>query len=264
MYADVSGGGSPVLMLHGAGVSGWMWKPTRELLGPTVKAIVPDLPGFGRSAAQPYVSHEATAQELTDVLKRSAPQGAHVIGFSMGAQLAILLASELPHVVRSVIVISAETKAPPLPGLTLALLGLAAPLSRRRWFAVAQARQLGIPEYLLEDYLRDSTTTSRQTLVSSVRENMRFTLPATWGDYSGEATVLAGVNERKLMHDSANLTASALSGSTLHIVEGAAHDIPISQPGIVASELRRHITPGLAQSPRQRPRQQRKPAKPSA
>lgn len=119
-------------MLHGAGVSGWMWKPTRDLFGRAVKTIVPDLPGFGCSANQPYVSHQATVRKLVGALDRYAPQGAHIVGFSLGAQLAILLASELPHLVRSVIVISAETKAAPLPGPTLALLGLAAPLSRRR------------------------------------------------------------------------------------------------------------------------------------
>jgi pimeloyl-ACP methyl ester carboxylesterase len=241
MYVDVGGARTPVLLLHGAGVSGWMWKPLRTLLGPTIKAIVPDLPGFGRSAAQQYVSHQATVQELTRVLKHHAPRGAHIVGFSLGAQLAILLASELPHLVRSVIVISAETKAVPLPGATLALLGLAAPLSRYRWFAVAQARQLGIPEYLLEDYLRDSTTTSRQTLVSSVSENIRFVLPCGWSDYSGEATVLVGASERRLMRDSAQLTASALPGSTVRTVAGAAHDIPLSCPEIIASELHRHL-----------------------
>ena len=97
MYVNVDEGSDPVLMIHAAGVSGWMWRPLRELLGPTIKAIVPDLPGFGRSAAQPYISHEDTVQGLTDVIERHAPQGAHVVGFSMGAQLAILLASELPR-----------------------------------------------------------------------------------------------------------------------------------------------------------------------
>ena len=218
-----------------------MWTPTRDLLGPTITTIIPDLPGFGRSADQPYVSHRATVRELTGIIDRYAPQGAHVIGFSLGAQLAILLASEMPYLIRSVIVISAETKAAPLPGPTLALLGLAAPLSRRRWFAVAQARHLGIPEHLLKDYLHDSATTSRRTLVSSVSENIRFTLPTAWSDYPGRTTVLVGAKERKLMRESAELTSSALPESTLHTVEHAAHDIPLRQPGIIASTLHRHI-----------------------
>lgn len=242
MYVNVGEGSDPVLMIHGSGVGGWMWRPLRELLGPTMKAVVPDLPGFGRSAAQPYISHEATVQGLTGVIERYAPQGAHVVGFSLGAQLAILLASELPHFVRGVVVVSAETKPVPFPGITLALLSLATPLSRHRRFAVAQAHEFGIPDHLLDDYLHDSTTTTRETLVSSVSENIRFTLPATWSDYRGAAAVLVGANERKLMHDSAELTASALPGSTLRTVQSAAHDIPFTHPGIIASELHGQIT----------------------
>ena len=242
MYIDVGEGGDPVLLLHGAGVSGWMWSPMRRLLAPTTKAIVPDLPGFGRSAGDEYISHKTVVRALAEVLDQHAPQGAHVIGFSLGAQLAILLASELPHLIRSVIVISAETKPAPLPGPTLALLSLAAPLSRNRRFATAQARQLSIPREFLEDFLRDSDTTSRATLLSSVSENIRFALPEAWGDYPGGACVMVGANERKLMRDSATLTSSALAGSTLLRVRGAAHDIPLSQPRLVASELDNQIT----------------------
>lgn len=241
MHVDAGDGSNPVLMLHGAGVSGWMWTPTCELLGSDVNAIVPDLPGFGRSAAQPYVSHAATLDALTGVLERHAPHGAHVIGFSLGAQLALLLASQLPHLVRGVIIVSAETKPAPLPGPTLALLGLAAPLSRRTRFAQAQARELGVPDRLLESYLRDSAATTRETLLSSVGENIRFTLPSAWSQYQGDAVVLVGAKERKLMHDSAALTASALASSRLCTVQDAAHDIPFSQPGIVATELQRQI-----------------------
>lgn len=160
----------------------------------------------------------------------------------LGAQLSILLACELPHLVRSIVVVSSETQPAPLHGPTLALLGQALPLSRRRWFATAQARQLGIPDQFLEDYLRDSITITRETLLSSVSENIRFTIPAAWAVYQRAVTVLVMANERKLMHNSGALTVSALKGSTLVTVQGAAHDIPLSQPGIIASELHRQIT----------------------
>ncbi|KNC19674.1 hydrolase [Arthrobacter sp. RIT-PI-e] len=241
MHTEVDGEGFPVLMLHGAGVSGWLWGPVRKALPSTVKMIVPDLPGFGRSADRAYVSHRRTVRELSDVLHDHAPQGAHVVGFSLGAQLAVLLAAELPHLVRGVVVISAETKPLPLPGPTLALLAVSAPLARRRRFAVAQARQLGIPEHLMEQYLRDSVATSRSTLLSSVGENIRFGLPVGWSTYPGQAAVMVGAGERTLMHDFALLTTSALPASTLHTVEGAAHDIPLSHPDVVASVVRRQI-----------------------
>lgn len=241
MYVDVGEGGEAVLMLHGAGVSGWMWEPTRELLGPTAQAVVPDLPGFGKSSTEPYISHDATVRSLAEVIEQHAPQGAHVVGFSLGAQLAIVLAAVHPRLVRSVLVVSGESKPAPLPGPTLALLGLAAPLSRRTGFATAQARQLGVPERFLEHYIRDSAETSRETLLASVGENIRFTLPAAWAKYPGPATVMVGAKERKLMHESAALTASTLVGSTLVTVPDAAHDIPLTQPGVVAAAIERHL-----------------------
>jgi pimeloyl-ACP methyl ester carboxylesterase len=116
-------------------------------------------------------------------------------------------------------------------------------LSRQRWFARAQARQLGIPEQFWDEYLRDSASTSRDTLIASVGENIRFTLPATWSKYRGPVGILVGARERKLMHDSAALTASALPGSSLRTVEGSAHDVPLTNPHAIASELKRKITP---------------------
>ena len=171
-----------------------------------VTAVLGDQEHFYRAANvdgtvpadSPYISHEDTVQRLTGVIERHAPQGAHVVGFSLGAQLAILLASERSHLVRGVVVVSAETKPAPFPGPTLALLSLAPPLARHRRFAAAQAHQLGIPNQLSDDYLHDSTATTRETLLSSVSENIRFTLPATWSDYKGAVDVLVGANERNL------------------------------------------------------------------
>lgn len=241
MHVEVVGEGTPIVLLHGAGVSGWMWRPTLELLGTTVQTVVMDLPGFGRSTDQPYVSHQLTLAELSNMIRQQAPQGAHVVGFSLGAQLAILLAAQHPGLVRSVVVVSGQTRPTSLPRLTTCLVGMSAPLARQRWFAKAQATQLGIPADLVDDYLQDSAATTSETLIASVDENIRFTVPDGWSDYSGSASVLVGANERKLMHDSARATAEALPGCSVQTVDGAAHDIPFSRPDALVATLRGHI-----------------------
>ena len=133
-------GGPVVLLLHGGGVAGWMWDSLRRHLEPTHTVLVPDLPGHGRSADEPYRSHAETVAELAQVLTRSGTGTTAVIGFSLGAQLAIELASTRSELVDRVMVVSAQAKAMPFTDLTLQTLGMAAPLARQRWFARLQAR----------------------------------------------------------------------------------------------------------------------------
>ena len=228
---------APMLFLHGGGVSAWMWQPVLDLLDPSWAPEVPDLPGHGSRWQEAYRSHRATTAELAEWIQRAHPEGVHVTGFSLGAQLAILLASEHPELVRSATVVSAETIPAPAPRPTLVLLAASAPLARRPGFARAQARQLGVPAALTEAYVADSARLSKASLLNSVGENIRFTLPAEWSAYPGPVAVVVGSRERRLMRNSAELTHRALPGSALHTIPGAGHDVPLTQPEALVSIL---------------------------
>ncbi len=241
MRVETSGEGRPLLFLHGGGVSGWMWNPVLKALDGSVRAIVPDLPGHGASADEPYVSHDHAIAQLTDLIEQTAPAGLTVVGFSLGAQLAIRLAAASDLPIEGAVIISAETHPAPMQALTLWMLGVSAPLARQEWFAKAQAKQLGIPDELFADYLRDSRAISRDTLVTSVGENIRFELPEGWSDFRGSATVMAGERERRLMLESARHTHDRLSGSELRIVPRAAHDLPLTRPDAVAAAIRKTL-----------------------
>lgn len=220
-----------MLLLHGGGVAGWMWNSLRQRLEAQHVVVVPDLPGHGRSGGEAYVSHGATVAGLADLLEYSTAEGpAAVIGFSLGAQLAVGLASSYPELVNRVVVVSAQAKPIPLPGLTLHLLGAATPLARRRWFAELQARELYVPAHLLEDYISGSVAMTRDTLVAAVGHNLRFRLPPGWSDFPGRALVMVGQRERRLMRDSAADIHHALPTSELEVVEGCGHGIPLQRP----------------------------------
>lgn len=239
-----TGTGRPLLLLHGAGVAGWMWRPVIERLSGQARVLVPDLPGHGGTAEQPYRSHRDTLDELIRLLADRTPAGAVVVGFSLGGQLAILLAAARPDLVRGVGVISAQTLRLPLPRFSLAVVAASAPLARRAWFARLQGRQLGVPDELLADYLRDSAVVTRETLVASVRENLGFRLPAGWSAYPGPAAVLAGAGERPVMLDSARASHAALPGSTLRLVPDCAHDLPWRRPALIAEQCRELLVRG--------------------
>lgn len=222
---------SPVLLLHGGGVAGWMWNSLRERLEPDYTVLVPDLPGHGRSANEPYVSHSETVAALTRLLTTTVPhRPVTVIGFSLGAQLAIQLASEHPELISQAVIVSAQAKAMPFTDFTLDALGVSAPLARKRWFAKLQARELFIPPHLMEDYISTSAGITKATLLAAVGDNMRFEIPAGWSTFQGRALVMLGQRERRLTRDSAATIHAALPGSELSIVDGCGHGIPLQRP----------------------------------
>lgn len=222
--------GSPVLLLHGGGVAGWMWNSLRKSLESRYKVLVPDLPGHGQSADEPYRSHTETVDTLSQLLLRSDSTPTAVIGFSLGAQLAIELASKYPELVDRAMVISAQAKAMPFAQLTLRALGAAAPLARNRRFARLQARELFVPEELMEEYIDTSAHITKATLLAAVGDNMRFVLPATWSKFRGQTLVMVGRRERALMRDSAENIHAALPSSAMEIVAGRGHGIPLECP----------------------------------
>jgi pimeloyl-ACP methyl ester carboxylesterase len=220
-----------VLLLHGGGVAGWMWTSLRQHLESTHLVLVPDLPGHGKSADEPYRSHAATVDALATMLSRSTEGPVTVIGFSLGAQLAMQLASEHPHLVSRAMIVSAQARPIPFMRLTLDALAISAPLARRRWFARLQARELFISPELMEDYIETSASITKPTLLAAVGENMRFEIPAGWPAFPGTALVMAGQKERAVMRESAMVIHAALPGSVLEIVDGAGHGIPLQHPG---------------------------------
>lgn len=219
-----------VLLLHGAGVAGWMWNSLRDRLASTHRVIVPDLPGHGRSAVDPYISHEATIEALRQLIRTEVPdRPLSVVGFSLGAQLAVLLASDASIPIARAAVVSAQATPLPFTRTTLALLGITAPLARRRWFAALQAKELFIPENLRGEYLRTSATVTRQTLVAAVGANLRFELPTGWSSFAGPSLVMVGSRERPAMIASARALHEALPASRLEIVDGCGHGIPFQR-----------------------------------
>lgn len=234
-------GAPPVLLLHGGGVAGWMWRSLGERLSQDHRVIVPDLPGHGRSSDEPYLSHAATANALAAVLEEVGTP-VSVIGFSLGGQLAVLLAATRPDLVERVMVISAQAEPFARPGLTLALIGATARLGRWRWFAKLQAKEFFVPEELLEEYLETSKYLSKQVLVASVGENIRFVPPPEWPRFAGPAVVLVGQRENRLVSGSARVLHEALPGSELEVVEGCGHGIPFQRPEWLEKRARVWLT----------------------
>lgn len=82
-----------LVLLHGWGMSSAVWRHWLPLLRRRCNVILLDLPGFGRSPAQPHL----TEDELVDQLADYVPAGAALLGWSLGGNLALVFAERFPE-----------------------------------------------------------------------------------------------------------------------------------------------------------------------
>jgi len=129
-----------IIFLHGGNVAGWMWESQVPAFD-DFHVIVPDLPGFGASNDQPWISLAATADEVAELLRERARDGrAHVVGLSLGSSVAIELGLRHPTLVSSLFLASASV----VPSRS-ALAPLMFALWEKRLFWSALARGYGLP-----------------------------------------------------------------------------------------------------------------------
>ena len=108
IYYEEQGSGTPVLVLPGFAGSIEEFSALREaLVAAGYRVIAADLPGSGRSEPQPraYTAtyFEDDARSFAALLQHLATGPAHLVGFSDGGEMSLLMAALTPSVARSVV-----------------------------------------------------------------------------------------------------------------------------------------------------------------
>lgn len=221
--------GRRVLLLHGGGLAAWMWRPVTDALPNDLLVHAPDLPGHGSRSLEDYPGHQASSAELADWCTAGEPPV--VVGFSLGAQLALTLAA------RGLAAATAVISARVLPSATDLGIGIAAGgwgLTRHDWFNRAQARAMGVPQSLVEDYLRDVLRLRRTTLATVLHANADFRTPPGWATAVGQRLIAVGAEEPRVTRRSAVALHQGSPGSSLEIVPGHGHDLCFQADWMVA------------------------------
>jgi pimeloyl-ACP methyl ester carboxylesterase len=111
---SVVGDGHPILFVHGATATGeFEWSQLAARLSPHYRCVLPDLRGHGRSG---FRGSDKTGEEicadllhLVDRLELDKP---HIVGFSYGSEIALMLELLRPGTARSLVLISPGTGRP--------------------------------------------------------------------------------------------------------------------------------------------------------
>lgn len=101
LHVETRGQGPDLVLLHGWGMHGGVWRGVCEVLEAHFKLHLVDLPGMGHSpACEPY-----TLQTLADHVARYVPTGAALAGWSFGGEVAMRLALDFPARIRKLVLI---------------------------------------------------------------------------------------------------------------------------------------------------------------
>lgn len=111
IHYHMSGRGEPLLLIHGIGASLYCWRWILPLLRDHFKVVALDLPGFGQSSKPTDVSYglDEQCERILQFLDTLKIKRFHVVGNSMGGNIALWLALVAPERVMNVGVIGPAT-----------------------------------------------------------------------------------------------------------------------------------------------------------
>ncbi|MHA7269096.1 alpha/beta fold hydrolase [Arthrobacter sp. HLT1-20] len=104
------GTGPVVLILHGLAGDSGEFEPTMAALVDTYRVVALDQRGHGRSTRRPVdVSRDAYVQDVVELIAQLSPDApVRLVGQSMGAHTAMLVAASRPDLVSSLVLLEAD------------------------------------------------------------------------------------------------------------------------------------------------------------
>lgn len=254
----------PVLFcLHYLGGSARTWRLLAERLGPHVRCIGIDLPGFGDEAPMPGGDVAAMADHVAARIVAEAPPGPWIIaGNSMGAKVALALArrhedGELAGLAGLVLLAGSPPAPEPMAEerrqAMIAWID-ADPETRRREADAFVSSNVGAPldpedhARAIEDVLRANPQAWKAWLTGGANEDWRERI----GTLSVPALVVSGAEDGDLGPEAqAALTLTHLARHRHEVAPGAGHLLPLERPEMLAALIREMITapPRAAQAP---------------
>lgn len=107
IYQEVYGQGKPIVLIHGWAMHSGIWREFAQQLAKQYQVNLVDLPGHGLSeSVEPY-----TLEQISEALFNSLPDSpCCLLGWSLGASVALVMAKNFPQRVNAVILLAGNPK----------------------------------------------------------------------------------------------------------------------------------------------------------
>ena len=107
MHVEALGQGREIVLVHGWGLHGGVWRELAGRLAASFRVLLPDLPGHGRS---PAANGDFTLADVVAELQGHMAAPAVWVGWSLGALVALTAARRFPQRVSRLVLIGATPK----------------------------------------------------------------------------------------------------------------------------------------------------------
>ncbi len=227
-------GAPAIVFLHGGDMSGWSWEPVVERMQ-RYHCLAPDLPQYGKSFQQGPFEMARAAAAVADLIRSRVGTGrAHVVGFSLGAQVGVQLLATEPEIVDRAVLCGTVINTMPGVGLTRLLLGL---LARNTWYRWVlnrhrNAHHDGISSARIDDYREDVRLITGAGLSHIVVASAGFTLPERLDKSDSPTLFLTGTKEMPFLRRSAAALAQQMPNGVDRVAIGMPHDWPLRYPDL--------------------------------
>ncbi|HUE68917.1 MAG TPA: alpha/beta hydrolase [Candidatus Acidoferrum sp.] len=124
LYYEIHGAGRPLILLHGGLMSGETFGPVLPLLAERHQVVVVDLQGHGRTAdIDRPIDTRLMADDIAALIDHLGLDKPELVGYSLGAGVALHTAARYPEKVRRLVVVSGNVWRDAIPAEMLAQQG---------------------------------------------------------------------------------------------------------------------------------------------
>lgn len=220
-----------MVFLHGGGVSSWMWDKQVQYFS-NYHCITIDLPEQGASTDTEEFSIQFSAEKVNEIIEKEANgKEVIVIGFSLGAQVAIKMLSLNSNLIDYAIINSALVRPNSIiRKMIRPMIKLSFPLVKNKFFSKLQAKTLYIGQEYFDTYFKESSQMKSDTLIRILKENMSFEIPEAFMKSKSKILVTVGEKEKSVMKKSAIDIVANNSNCTGIIIPKVGHGISLVNP----------------------------------
>ncbi|MCT4357856.1 alpha/beta hydrolase [Streptomyces sp. Je 1-79] len=239
-WYETEGAGDPLVLLHGGFCTNETWGAQRGDLAARYRVFLPERRAHGHTPdVEGPLSYRDMADDTVAFLEKVVGSPAHLVGWSDGGIVALLVALERPDLVRKVVAIGTNFRPSPECFVEPAMLDAMTPGSPDLEFF----REMYEP--VTPDGV-DHWPVVAAKVIDMWRTQPALT-PQDLGRIAAPTLVMVGDDDMMTLEHTAALY-GAIPGSQLAVVPGASHLAPLEKPALVNQLILDHLARPMAET----------------